>query len=133
MILRTVRGRNSLREKDFIKKSTPLHLAAAEGSVDMVTMMLGTAQGRKAALERNRYGDVPLHLAARYGQIGLTKVLLEDESGNVAAQSLDYKGRSPKDLARGKGHDPVIQVIEESSRRAEGDISWHGISIHFLT
>jgi ankyrin repeat protein len=118
-------------------KKTPLHIAAAEGRVDVAELLVKHGADVNA---RNNNNSTPLHLAANAGVAELlirhgAEVNVRDKDGftplhwaadkghlDVARLLLemgadpniiDKENKTPLDIAREKGHENVARVIEE--------------------
>lgn len=88
------------------KESTALHLAADEGNVDCINLLL--AKGADAKLKNHR-GFTALHLAARTSSLECVESLLSNGNANPNAE--DFDKRTPLHAAVGK-LDSSIQIIE---------------------
>lgn len=88
------------------KESTALHLAADEGNVECVNLLL--AKGADAKIKNHR-GVTPLHLAARTSSLECVESLLCN--GNANPNSEDFDKRTPLHAAIGKS-DACIDIIE---------------------
>jgi uncharacterized protein len=67
-----------LQNPDFEDKSnTSLHLAAANGFIDIVQLLI-KAEHEKVEISRNTDNDTPLHLAARHGHVEVGKLLVQE-------------------------------------------------------
>ena len=64
--------------------STPLHVAAAEGHVDAVRLLLennsAARQKQKIIDTQDDYGSTPLHIAATKGHVDVVRLLLENNA-----------------------------------------------------
>lgn len=88
------------------KESTALHLAADEGNVECVNLLL--AKGADAKIKNHR-GVTPLHLAARTSSLECVESLLSN--GNATPNAEDFDKRTPLHAAIGKSNSS-IQIIE---------------------
>ncbi|KAJ6646569.1 Transient receptor potential channel pyrexia [Pseudolycoriella hygida] len=88
------------------KESTALHLAADEGNVECVNLLL--AKGADAKIKNHR-GVTPLHLAARTSSIECVESLLCNGNANPNAE--DFDKRTPLHAAIGKS-DTSLLIIE---------------------
>ncbi|XP_052283272.1 transient receptor potential cation channel subfamily A member 1-like [Dreissena polymorpha] len=93
--------------------STPLHFAAAQGSVDMVRLMHEVQPERfKAALHmQDVLRMTPLHRAALFDHVAVVKLLLEHGS-DIDAR--DTHERTPLILASTKGGWRTVHLLLES-------------------
>ncbi|RSL74131.1 hypothetical protein CEP53_000453 [Fusarium sp. AF-6] len=90
----------------------PLHLAAMEGRVDAVSLILtkleevGSLAGEKNA--RDKKGQTALHKAAENNMAEVVEKLLR---ANVDVDLSDKNGRTPLHLAAAKGHSDVMTLL----------------------
>jgi ankyrin repeat protein len=120
--------------------STPLHLAADEGTVEVIPLLFehganpgmvdnkgrtslheaaynGRAEVVRMLLEQganasaeDHQGRIPLHEAAHYGSVEVVCVLLE-YGANVCAE--DYLGRTPLHVAAQQGSIEIVRMLFE--------------------
>lgn len=88
------------------KESTALHLAADEGNVECVNLLL--AKGADAKIKNHR-GVTALHLAARTSSLACVESLLSNGNANPNAE--DFDKRTPLHAAVGKS-DAAIDILE---------------------
>lgn len=88
------------------KESTALHLAADEGNVECVNLLL--AKGANTKIKNHR-GVTPLHLAARTSSLECVESLLCNGNANPNAE--DFDKRTPLHAAIGRSN-TSIQIIE---------------------
>ena len=84
---------------------TALHLAASQGNLELVKMLLDYQADVQA---KNIQGWTPLHLAALTGQIEAIQVLLANKA---AAEAKDNLLRTPLHLAALTGQVEAVQIL----------------------
>ena len=90
--------------------ATPLHFAAAAGSVNSLGWLLDEV--KKLGLDtepRDKDGNSPLHHAAQSGHADCLKVLA---AHGVALQEMNKQGECPADLAERSGHHSCAQYLD---------------------
>ncbi|XP_037033312.1 transient receptor potential channel pyrexia-like [Bradysia coprophila] len=88
------------------QESTALHLAADEGNVECVNLLL--AKGADVKIKNHR-GFTPLHLAARTSSLACVEALLSNGHANPNAE--DFDKRTPLHAAIGTS-DTSVDIIE---------------------
>ena len=84
----------------------PLHLAASEGYLDVVDILL---QKRASLTSTNEDGELPIHVAARANQ---EDVFLElKDADPTLLDARDDKGRTPRDTAKEHGSQSVLSAL----------------------
>lgn len=81
-ILPTIKDENTL--------STPVHMAAANGHLEVVKYLLSIVprdQAIKLANQKNEIGNTPLHWAAFNGHLEVVKLLCEEYEGDVYSKN----------------------------------------------
>lgn len=76
--------------RDEITLSTPVHMAAANGHLEVVKYLLSLVDEREAAElanAKNETGNTPLHWAAYNGHLDVVKVLVEKYGADVYAKN----------------------------------------------
>jgi ankyrin repeat protein len=93
--------------------NTPLHLAAKEGHVELVRVLLGCALELQLHAV-NKDENTPLHLAIKGGYLEVVKVFLEHADGEkLRLYSTNGEGNSPLHLAIEEGHVEVVKQLLE--------------------
>ena len=135
-----IKNPGDVNSRSFDKESTPLHLASAEGHVQVARILfkhrvdteartkdretpLHLASQRNhlelvrfliehgASMEaRTKDGKTPLHLVSKRNHVGLAQLLLE-HGADVAAQTKD--GKTPLHLASQQNHVDLARVLLE--------------------
>lgn len=90
---------------------TPLHLAAKEGHVETVQVLLD--HGASVNIQ-NVYGWTPLHVAAVRNYTDIARLLLK-HGADVEAQ--DNYNQTPLEAAEGKGHQKMIELLKRYEQR----------------
>jgi ankyrin repeat protein len=98
--------------------NTALHLAAAEGHAEVVSMLLGLNKV-KADAATNR-GETPLHYAAMWGHVQVCKTLLEQPEAEQILLQEDLLGYTPADYAQYKGHAQLYDMLHKAATRLVG-------------
>ncbi|KAK3262733.1 hypothetical protein CYMTET_28428 [Cymbomonas tetramitiformis] len=87
--------------------STVLHLAAQQGGLDMVQLLLRKGADAQAKGKNN---NTPLHLAAHNGHPELVRMLI---SGGALVEGINKNHNSPLHLAAAKVHMNVAEILLE--------------------
>ncbi|KAJ0796113.1 putative transcription factor C2H2 family [Helianthus annuus] len=119
---------NTLLEQDpnLIKRTTvydhqsALHIAAANGQIEIVTMLLENRSVNPDSL--NRHKQTPLMLAAIHGKISCVEKLIEAGANILTFDSLN--GRTCLHYAAYYGHSDCLQTILSSARTSHVSASW---------
>ncbi|KAL2754852.1 hypothetical protein ACRALDRAFT_2028108 [Sodiomyces alcalophilus JCM 7366] len=109
-------------------KSSPLHMAAGNGNLDIVTSLLShfssTQDQRKTFLDLpNEYGNTALHWASLRGHLPVVKVLMEAGANPAAANDKD---QIPLDLALFEDRKDIVDHFMALSGGLEGENSQEG-------
>lgn len=91
-------GEDSLVIRDY-EDSTPLHLAARYGHIDICKILILTTRGEKMLVSTNIRGYTPLHLAAKSGYIDICKMLVLKMHREDVLGGVDYYGYTAFHLA----------------------------------
>ncbi|XP_060579522.1 NF-kappa-B inhibitor alpha-like [Ruditapes philippinarum] len=86
---------------------TCLHLAASNGHLDIVSMLLD--KDIDVNLKEGKTGRTILHNACLTGDLNIVKLLLRHRSCNINARTFD--GSTPFDLARIRGHEDICLIL----------------------
>eukprot|EP00656_Telonema_subtile_P021621 TRINITY_DN2264_c0_g3_i1.p1 TRINITY_DN2264_c0_g3~~TRINITY_DN2264_c0_g3_i1.p1 ORF type:complete len:2123 (-),score=697.61 TRINITY_DN2264_c0_g3_i1:197-6565(-) len=89
-------------------KSTPCHIAAATGNVDVLRLILGRGEKGPALKALNDQGSTPLHLAAAGGHAKCVEYLL---SVGAPVNSRRSYGNTPMHYAVINGHSEVVDLL----------------------
>ncbi|XP_069973779.1 uveal autoantigen with coiled-coil domains and ankyrin repeats isoform X3 [Penaeus vannamei] len=92
--------------KGGIHDSTPLHIAAGEGHLSVLEILLQKGGDLKA---RDNSGSTPLHCAARGGHVAVVEALVQRGSDISAVEGV-YK-RTALHLAASAGHPAVLEAL----------------------
>ena len=91
---------------DFEKSpSMPLHLAARNGSEQMVELLLSY---KSEVNVQDGSGYAPLHLAARYGYHLVAKILIANDAD---VDEEDFDGQTPLHMAAGRGRKRMVNLL----------------------
>ena len=85
---------------------TPLHLAAAEGHVNVVEALLSAGAAPSVTTTA---GWTALHRAALWGQAGAAAALVR---GGADFRVMEVHGATPRDVARQYGHQETVQFLD---------------------
>lgn len=105
--------------KDEYSESTPLHMASANGHLDIVQWFVHTAQQTsdpaaataQIVNAQNSSGNTPLHWASLNGHLDVVKVLCEQ--GNADAFKQNEAGHDSFYEAESAGQEEVIDYLLE--------------------
>ena len=88
---------------------TPLHLAAVNGHVDAIKLLVN--QFKADAKAKSNDGWTLLHQAARNGHVDVVKLFVNEFRADANTQSND--GRTPLHMAAQNGHVEVVRSLME--------------------
>ena len=107
-----------------LQDRTPLHLAAAEGHVEIVELLI--AAGADVA-KRNKGGETPLLTAAFSGAAGVVHVLLQK---GACVRATDADGSTSLILAAKEGHVAAVQVLLRMGARVNAPMPDGSTALH---
>ncbi|KAH8901864.1 ankyrin [Coniochaeta sp. PMI_546] len=105
-------------------KSTCLHMAAGNGHLEVVRLLIEQFESRPKAEKQayldapNEYGNTGLHWAALGGHLDMVKLLMENGASPVLANDKEYV---PLDLAAQNGKFDVVNYFFSQSAGKEGE------------
>jgi len=102
------------------EENTPLHLAAKEGHVKIVDVML-QFYGELTINTNNIRGNTPLHLAAIHGHVDVVNKLLKPKF-KVDLNNRNRQGQTPLHFATIKCHPNVVKVLCETQQRLKANL-----------
>lgn len=88
---------------------TPLHIACAEGHIEIVNVLRVQFQAKTDVL--TNLGSLPLHIAAQYGQVEVVECLLALPGAEAWVNAVNAEGCTPLHCAVSGGQKDVIQVL----------------------
>lgn len=97
---------NYIEESDNSKQQTPLHIAAKNGHVDVVKILIQNGAQVRA---KHHGGKTPLHLACQYGRFVVVKELIGYESASI--HDTDDRMNTPLHLAAFWGNFGIVQYL----------------------
>ncbi|XP_055703901.1 tyrosine-protein kinase Shark isoform X2 [Phlebotomus papatasi] len=105
-----------------IKGNTPLHYACRTQSASMIQLLIDSKANIQA--RNNETGCVPLHDAAEHGNLEAVRVLL---NAHAPLRPRSSSGELPIDFAREKGHNHVVDFLENYSESppSTSRIQWY--------
>jgi ankyrin repeat protein len=95
-------------------KVTPLHSAAAAGSLEIVRLFLEQGAAPDAP---QRGGWTALHAAAQNGDVEMVRQLIQHRADT---QARNDEGKSPADIAAEKGHVEIAALLSAVSHQHSG-------------
>lgn len=96
---------NSSLTQQTQRGNSPLHLAAADGNIELIGLIV-RAGGECNAINEN--GETPLHFAAASGSVASVMCLVR--KGSVLEVE-DEEGRTPVEWALESGHKNVVRLL----------------------
>ncbi|KAJ9565260.1 hypothetical protein OSB04_001226 [Centaurea solstitialis] len=121
-IVKTVLDRDPslLQQTTVYDRHSALHIAAANGQIDMLCMLLENPSVNPDAL--NRHKQTPLMLAAMHGKIACVEKLIQSGANILMFDSVN--GRTCLHYAAYYGHSDCLQIILSSARTSHVAVSW---------
>ncbi|KAK1437072.1 hypothetical protein QVD17_02857 [Tagetes erecta] len=109
-----------IKQATVYDRHSILHIAAANGQIEIVSMLLENRSINFDSL--NRHKQTPLMLAAMHGKISCVKKLIEAGANVLMFDSLN--GRTCLHYAAYYGHSDCVQTILSSARTSHVSVSW---------
>ena len=117
-LIKAVKSRDIKKVKELLERGanpnakdgdeeTPLHYAAAKGSVDIAKLLIDKGANVNA---KSVDGFTPLHVAAMKGNLPVVELLLES---GADPNAIDQFGRTPAKMAQNQGYTGVAELIKE--------------------
>ena len=104
---------NLLFDVPFEDDYTPLHVAAEQGYVEIVHLLLEAGADKDNA---GRRGTTALHLAAQHGRLEIVHLLLDSGADK---EKLTFRGETALHYAARNGHSEVVNLFLESGADKE--------------
>ncbi|KAK9065886.1 hypothetical protein SSX86_015288 [Deinandra increscens subsp. villosa] len=111
---------NLIRQTTVYDRHSALHIAAANGQIEILSMLLENRSVSPDCL--NRHKQTPLMLAAMHGKISCVEKLIEAGANILMFDSLN--GRTCLHYAAYYGHSDCLQTILSSARTSHVAVSW---------
>ncbi|PWA61368.1 ring zinc finger protein [Artemisia annua] len=109
-----------VKKKTVYDRHSALHIAAANGQIEIVKLLLDKSSVNPDAL--NRQKQTPLMLAAMHGKIACVEKLIEAGANILMFDSLN--GRTCLHYAAYYGHSDCLETILSSARTSHVAASW---------
>jgi len=90
--------------------STALHIAAGNGHLEVVQVILGTVGGTNSLDIPDKDGWTAFHLATYFGQLEILKTLV---AANVNVEAQTNEGKTALDIARYNKNYKLMSMIED--------------------
>ncbi|KAL7585404.1 hypothetical protein Lser_V15G42362 [Lactuca serriola] len=121
-IVKTVLERDPslIQQKTVYDRHSALHIAAANGQIEILSMLLENRSVNPDSL--NRHKQTPLMLAAMHGKIACVEKLIQAGANILMFDSLN--GRTCLHYAAYYGHSDCLQTILSSARTSHVASSW---------
>ncbi|KAL8252874.1 hypothetical protein R6Q59_036567 [Mikania micrantha] len=111
---------NLIRQTTVFDRNSALHIAAANGQIEIVCLILENRSVNPDSL--NRHKQTPLMLAAMHGKISCVEKLIEAGANILMFDSLN--GRTCLHYAAYFGHSNCLQTILSSAQTSHISVSW---------
>ncbi|XP_076920151.1 putative E3 ubiquitin-protein ligase XBAT31 [Bidens hawaiensis] len=111
---------NLIRQTTAFDRHSALHIAAANGKIEIVSMLLDKRPVNPDCLNRRK--QTPLMLAAMHGKIACVGKLIEAGANILMFDSLN--GRTCLHYAAYYGHSDCVQIILSAARTSHVSVSW---------
>jgi len=99
------------------KQQTPLHIAATNGSIDIMKMIIdkfydGTLDAKEAYLvSKDQDGRNCFHLACEHGFYNIVEYLIKDLKLTFLIELVDSKGNTPLHYSAMNGHQSITELL----------------------
>ncbi|KAJ9543872.1 hypothetical protein OSB04_023579 [Centaurea solstitialis] len=115
-----VKDPSLIHQTTVYDRHSALHIAAANGQIEIVSMLLEDRSVNPDCL--NRHKQTPLMLAAMHGKINCVKKLIEARANILMFDSLN--GRTCLHYAACYGHSDCLEAILSAARTSHVAASW---------
>ena len=103
-------AKGALRTARDSRQQTPLHLAAWNGHLDIMRMLIRASVNVN---EQNSEGNTPLHFVAQFGKDKMPAVLLLEAKANALVRN--KTNETPLDTAARFGRTDIVSVLSTTS------------------
>ena len=93
---------------------TPLHVAASDGDVISIRMLLNSTGGQQSLSTLSKTGDTPLHMACQKGQIEAARILINN---NVSIDDTNNYGATPLYYSIANGHEELTWFLLDNGAK----------------
>ncbi|KAI7732072.1 hypothetical protein M8C21_031351, partial [Ambrosia artemisiifolia] len=111
---------NIIKETTVYDRHSALHIAAANGQIEILSLLLENRSVNPDCL--NRHKQTPLMLAAMHGKISCVEKLIEAGANILMFDSLN--GRTCLHYAAYYGHSDCLQTVLSAARTSHVAVSW---------